>query len=278
MGQKANPLSLRPILYPALSINSSVESFLFLKVLSSFLRKKGFYLNSYKLNITDQGIYFFLDVIASRRNFVYNRKFRRILKKYSSKGGKKKRNESIRNLMKNLLVFYKKSYCILKFKRIDLGIVSEELNRVWYKFKKITSYTWRKNPYMIDLFYIGVCFLQKRASVVLLNACLSLFFRRLSKRQHRRFFYFLKKYLQMIYKLDKKVYKYIQGFKILISGKIGGKTRAKSVFFVVGKIPTQSFRSCVDYSSIPSYTNMGSFGIKCWFAYHSKTIKYEFST
>lgn len=55
-----------------------------------------------------------------------------------------------------------------------------------------------------------------------------------------------------------------KGIKIQLSGRIGGAEIGRSEKYPMGKIPTQTLRSDIDYAQIPALTRSGYVGIKVW--------------
>lgn len=55
-----------------------------------------------------------------------------------------------------------------------------------------------------------------------------------------------------------------KGIKIQLSGRIGGAEIGRSEKYAVGKIPTQTLRSDIDYAQVPALTRSGYVGIKIW--------------
>jgi small subunit ribosomal protein S3 len=55
-----------------------------------------------------------------------------------------------------------------------------------------------------------------------------------------------------------------KGIKIEISGRLNGAEIARREFFLEGKIPLQTFRADISYSSQRAETTYGTLGIKVW--------------
>ncbi len=55
-----------------------------------------------------------------------------------------------------------------------------------------------------------------------------------------------------------------KGVKIQLSGRIGGAEIARVEKYSRGNVPTQSLRSDIDYTEMPSLTRSGYVGIKVW--------------
>lgn len=91
----------------------------------------------------------------------------------------------------------------------------------------------------------------------------------LHKKLHQQFFKMLKLLFSFLIlkKTLKKRYnlKNFRGLKLVISGRLKGKTRAKSHKILVGNVPTQTFSNSVDYVMLHGFTyRMGTFGFKFW--------------
>jgi len=80
-------------------------------------------------------------------------------------------------------------------------------------------------------------------------------------KKHNYFLTFLKKTL--IFMLSAKISK-IRGLKILISGRLNGVPRSKSVIINAGSISSQTLKSNIDYYHSVSFTPNGTLGVKVW--------------
>jgi len=55
-----------------------------------------------------------------------------------------------------------------------------------------------------------------------------------------------------------------KGIKIMISGRLGGAEIARSEWARDGRVPLQTFRADVDYSTASALTTYGIIGVKIW--------------
>src|SRR3546814_12722490 len=83
----------------------------------------------------------------------------------------------------------------------------------------------------------------------LLTFILAKHFTWLPKKQHKRFFIFLRDLFKNVYELDKKHNNHILGIKLLVSGKISGKTQASNFRSIVGSVFNQTISKNVDYTA-----------------------------
>ena len=56
----------------------------------------------------------------------------------------------------------------------------------------------------------------------------------------------------------------IKGIKIIVKGRINGVPRSRHKIISIGKIPTQSLNTNLDFSQISCHNSSGSYGIKVW--------------
>ena len=86
---------------------------------------------------------------------------------------------------------------------------------------------------------------------------------------------FLKKSLKTLINSN---FSFIKGVKIVIKGRINGKSRAKKKIIKIGYFPIQTFDSKINYSESTSYTQYGTFGIKVWVCENINYKLYAFTT
>jgi small subunit ribosomal protein S3 len=55
-----------------------------------------------------------------------------------------------------------------------------------------------------------------------------------------------------------------KGFKIMVSGRLGGTEIARTEWYQDGRLPLHTLKADIDYGFAESFTNYGQIGIKCW--------------
>ena len=55
-----------------------------------------------------------------------------------------------------------------------------------------------------------------------------------------------------------------EGIRILCSGRLGGAEMARTVRYLVGRVPLHTLRADIDYATSTSFTTYGTIGIKVW--------------
>jgi hypothetical protein len=189
-------------------------------------------------------------------------------------------------LRKNVLVF-KKSFCgvssllnqYFSFFRINsFSVFVLNLNKkidtkiITFLFKKLTPYYKkffiRRYNLFIDFLKLCTLFILNLLPTESFLLLLSLIFKHLTKRSHRRFLSFLKFLFNLIvFSVPEKfnaLSSYIKGFKFSVSGRILGKARASYFYIQEGTLPFQTFSKNVYFSKIHIYTLLGSFGFRLW--------------
>ncbi len=271
MGQKANPKSVRFSHYPevcAVDLGKKESSYLaYVKsYIVQFFRLKGIYISKISV-VGDTNILFLnLDVFFSKRNRIKTKKLRRVFK--SQKGLKMQSNVSNTRgfiaFCQSLQQILGVQKVVLKLRKLECQMEANQVTSFWSQIKK--AFTFKRTPFATDLVQAAILLLNNQAGAQLFNTFLALMFSRLTKRQHSRFFVFLKKFFKSILVHSQLFNGPVLGIRLLISGKLSGKTRAHSFAINVGQVPTQTLDCNIDYSYIPAFTMMGTFGFKLWIA------------
>ena len=55
-----------------------------------------------------------------------------------------------------------------------------------------------------------------------------------------------------------------KGIKIMVSGRLAGAEIARTEWYLKGRLPLQTLRSVIDYSTARAETKYGTIGIKVW--------------
>jgi ribosomal protein S3 len=166
-------------------------------------------------------------------------------------------------ILETLSKFTKKKYHIsLTFKNLNKGI-STRLTDKELDFLKQQSIQFkqhvRKN-YFIDSMNICIIGSKFAQSSYLFSTFIANHLKYL--KYHKPFVFFFKQLLKTI--ISSKIF-VLNGIKILISGRLNNKPRAKSMNIIIGKIPTVTKDvENIDYSESTCFTKNGTLGIKVW--------------
>nr|NP_066423.1 ribosomal protein S3 [Ochromonas danica]AAG18389.1 ribosomal protein S3 [Ochromonas danica] len=191
--------------------------------------------------------------------FYRTHKLKKYLIKTKRKGKykKNKKNEIVKLLgEKNLS---------LVIKVLNRQGKSESLRVIAAKFKYYLNKIFQKRlTLFIDLVKVFYLVAKKKATIHLLIYILGLIFKPLHKKKHAIYLAFLKKLFS--YLIFRK-HSQIKGVKLIIAGRLKGKTRAKTSKFILGKIPLSSEKEKIKASQTHIYTVYGCFGLKLWVNY-----------
>lgn len=55
-----------------------------------------------------------------------------------------------------------------------------------------------------------------------------------------------------------------KGIKIMVAGRLGGAEIARTEWYLKGRLPLQTLRSVIDYSTARAETKYGTIGVKVW--------------
>lgn len=264
MGQKISPLSLRDNFKYKIwgSINSVAKNVLLRKYLISFFHQKGVLINDLIIKTNDKALYINSTFIVSRGSSLYSKKFRQSLKN-------KNLNNRKKYLLKNFLTLIAKLYGVhyvyFKATRLDKKIDKKIALAIIANGNKIGLFRYLKIPAIKDLIVLSTILISgPTVNVSLINYVLAKQFTWLPKRQHKHYLSFLRNFFTALFMLDQKNNKKLFGIKMLVNGRISGKTQAHTFRFIVGSIFTQSVTKNVDFSQQTSFSRLGTFGWKMW--------------
>jgi hypothetical protein len=178
-------------------------------------------------------------------------------------------------------------YNLVKIKNLNLEY-SQTAHRFFHtKFWKFKNNLFsRRVEFFFDFILMTSLLIKGKMYVELYLFLLAEVFTILLKKKHGSFLFFIKTLLTTIMKLRKNpivlqerkkkrffkgrkkdytcIIVKINGIKFWLSGKLKGKTRAKTAKMIFGKVPCQSVKHKIDYSKIHAYNRYGAFGFKLW--------------
>lgn len=241
-----------------------VYGFSFLKNLEVLLSKKNIIITNNNLNIVSNVLFLDLDIFfLTNKVSVFRKKLSLINKSLNN-------NFFLNFILKQFKMFSINSV-VFNFSIINFRIKKETSFFFFKKLKRFIPLLFnRRFNLFIDFIKIISLFSNSQASAKVFLFFLQKIFKNLTKKQHNQFLSFLKFCFHvLIYDLNnsKVVTTPIKGIKLIINGKLKGKTRASSSTILVGQISTQTFNSKIDYSKAHIYTLYGVFGIKVWVSY-----------
>lgn len=301
MGQKSHPSSLKSNFKNSLWSSKYIEknspgtSLLIIQDLniSNFLNRffslHGLILCNYNLHRTQQKIYIYITYFSTkissklfkirkqgtRNKFTSHSKFTR-----SNQVLKRKKKFSQKFLNKDIIIkkniFINKVISCLSFylnNKYNVKVVLKNLNKgLSFRIRNRDFFLLRKSILKLR-FYMQFDFfnesmniltysVKRKNSAKLLSEFLALRFSILKK--HNFFLTFIRRSLL---NLINSQYSNIKGIKIKIKGRFNGSPRSKTRMFKINNLPSQTFKTVLDYYQSVSYNSNGTFGIKVWISY-----------
>lgn len=263
MGQKSILLTLRKNRNSNLSslqYKNFIYPVIFLRHLKKlFYQKKIFLVNS-SFNIS--GNQTVLDLQLFFQTVKINKFKRNIL--FSKR--KTSKFQKVLNLYSEVLSFLKTNLIFLKVINFNKYIDKPVFLKLFFKFKKYHNTLFpRRFNFFIDFIKISVLFLYSRINIHFYIEILGKILKILPKRRHNLFLSFVELFFNTLITDFQKVYTAtLRGVKLMLSGRIAAKPRAKFKYFQVGKIPSQSIDANIQFSKLHVYTFYGVFGLKIW--------------
>lgn len=119
----------------------------------------------------------------------------------------------------------------------------------------------RGNTLMNDFFAVSSLLNRKKVSVDVFATMLSSVFKNLHKRKHSIFFGFVRRLAKIFTKVPTS---FVQGMKVEISGRLGGRNKAKTQRIIAGRISTTTISTDTHFSKQDIHTIYGTYGLKVW--------------
>lgn len=269
MGQKISPLSIRTnnnyiiwTHFEEYSLHYKIRNYII-----NFLNKKGLLINNLNIKKDNNTLYIDLNFIISKSSNLYIKRFRKLVKRKNKLKNRFSHinYNSLNFFLKTLARIYNVKKVYFKATRLDIKINPTILNMLLIRGQKLGLNKQLRNKYIKDLIVVLTLLLQNpNTKAFLLSYILAKHFTWLPKKQHKRFFIFLRDLFKIVYELDKQKNNYIVGIKLLVSGKISGKTQASNFRSIVGSVFNQTIERNVDYATQISFNKLGTFGWKLW--------------
>jgi len=278
MGQKANLNSLRKTVKKSLLINTTnsdllIKSLVFLNFFEKFCNSKNILISSKTISLINNKIFFNFEVFYRTNKLMFYKKTPNIKSKLNLKKFSKVEVSSF------LCDFFNRNtynLIVLNLKILNLNLIKNDYLKSlkqMYVFNKRFLFVLfdRRLNLFIDFLKITVLFLFNKTSINLFLFVLCQTFKNISKSKHTKFLLFLRELFFFVINFNFKAPNFensILGLKLVINGKMKGKTRASSICIKKGSVPIQSLSKKIEYSKSHVFTRYGAFGFQIWI--HSK--------
>lgn len=167
----------------------------------------------------------------------------------------------LRNITKdkNLLIIYT---------NLNRKVNKVYLKRVYFALRQFIPILFKRGiTNFMDLVKLTILFAEKNVSARLFLKLLGVIFKNLTKRQHNKFLLFVLILFKQILKISKKN---IHGLKLILNGKIQGKTRSNTKKITCGRPTKTTVRALTIIETIHVYTIYGVFGLQFWVSHNKE--------
>lgn len=211
--------------------------------------------------------------------FIYYSSLKLVLLRKKSKIGSfnnKKLSLNTKNSLfpKKFIELNKLNNATVNFININKEINNKKSLELYKAVKKSIFVLLKKKRYLlIDFIRATVLLIESKISVKIFTNFIGQIFASLTKKSHNRFFLILKNLFKVIISdtsISKNILK-IDGIKLMVGGRLRGKTRADVRSITVGTVPLQSNSKHIEYFKQHIFTVYGTFGLKIW-VYRNKQI------
>ena len=298
MSQKSNLITLRKNNFINITTQNSKIWISFLKFIDNLnflFSKRQILLCNYFIGVENSLVFLELFLFYQQKFFLFKRSksYRRARNKrlrFSSRRVKKikSKKKSLLNIFSTLSTLYKLNSYLVKVRVLNKALKRSTrrrlANSLFLKTKKFSNNLFaRRRTLYLDFLYLTSLFVHSKITTKLFLNLLGTIFRRLSKKIHQKFVYFIKIVFNFLLKIHSSYEKLpanllnkkklrslsslthqILGVKFRVSGRFRAKDRAASKLVVLGNIPTSSLGKDVDFSACHVHTIYGTFGLKIW--------------
>lgn len=229
--------------------NNLINTLNIKKNIENLYKFKNVYCSKINLNITENNVYLNSNVffttdklIRYKRNLFNKRPLINLNKKISINKLFKNKNVTLKTKILNKLI--DKNYAIFLLNNV------KKFNNSLFS-KRYTQF--------FDLIKIATLTSMHKENVQLFSKILASIFRSLPKKKHNLFISFLKHLLNLLIVKNEKN---LKGMKIVLNGKLQGKTRAKTVKIQTGPVSINSIKEKPVSSKVHIYTLYGAYGLQ----------------
>ena len=274
MGQKSNLVSLRKNVEKVLLINTKtpdlfVKSLIFLSFFEKFCDLKNILISFKTISLVNNSICFYFEIFFRTNKLMLYKKKRKIKTVLHKKTFSKQNTTS---LVCDFFNKTKHNLVDLKFKVINLNLINNDylkhLKQVYALNKRFLFVLFdRRLNLFIDFIKIVVLFSFNKVSLNVFLWVICQVFKNLSKTKHTKFLLFVRELFVFLLASDLKDKNHtysVTGIKLVINGKIKGKTRASSTCIKKGSVPIQSLSKKIEYCKSHVFTRYGAFGFQLW--------------
>jgi hypothetical protein len=243
---------------------SVYKSYLFIKLLEKSLIKRKLLLTHVTLSIQKSFLYVNINyLVLTQKSLKY--KSNLIAQKLQVKAITDANRTT--TLFRNVFKDYNIEGIKFILRPLNHNIENKVATQLYSKNRRfINSLFQRRFNLFVDFIKLNALISEKQITPHSYLNILCQIFKTLPKRQHNQFFLLIANVFKTLVSRND----FIQGMKLIISGKLKGKARSSTHKILIGKMPTQTHSANIMTSKTHAYTIYGAFGIKLWILFKNK--------
>ncbi len=240
---------------------SITNSFLIKQELVNALARKDILVSNLNMNQSNNTTNVNVDVFLRTGKLL---RYRKALKKKILTNSKK-HNKVNELLLVNLENKINKNNILINYNNLNRSIDKKILTEFFKTFKKFSTVLFSRGfNLFIDFLKISALINQNKINQRIFLIILGQIFKNLTKKKHTKFIFFIKTIFDYLISSEKNS---IAGIKLVINGRLMGKTRASTVKIERGSLSLNTVNSGCVADKMHVYTLYGAFGFKIWINY-----------
>lgn len=259
MGQKSNINTLRPLNQTTITGSTIKLNFLELTIIKSLkllLKIKKIETSQIVISNLNNKIFVNFYTFFGTQRIIRFKKLKHI---YCNS-----KKLHIKNIFKKILKLLRVSVLEIKITNLNKIIDKSLVRKIFLLYRKYINNLFDKKFYLcVDITKITVLFLLNKVDNDVFLNYIAKIFSTIHKKNHLRFFKLVSTIFTFLIANPQKNNK-ILGLKLLVSGKLRGKTMASKQLINYGSMPVQTLNKNIYFEKLHVYTIYGVFGFKLW--------------
>ncbi len=237
------------------------NSFLIKQELINALFRKDVLVSNLNMNQSNNTTNLNVDIFSRTGKLL---KYRKTLKRKGLTSTKKHKqiNDLLLNSLKSKI---STNNLLINYNNLNRNIDKKILTEFFKTFKKFSTVLFSRGfNLFIDFLKVSSLISQNKINPKIFLLILGQIFKNLTKKKHTKFIFFIKTIFDHLINSEKNK---IAGIKLVINGRLMGKTRASTVKIERGSLSLNTVNSGCIAEKMHVYTLYGAFGFKIWINY-----------
>ncbi len=238
------------------------NSFLIKQELMNALHRKDILVSSLNMTQSNNTTNLNIDIFSRTGKLL---KYRKTLKRKGLINIQKHHNKINDLLLNNLKSKISTNNLLINYNNLNKNIDRKTISEFFKNFKKFSTVLFSRGfNLFIDFLKISTLISQNKIDPKIFLLILGQIFKNLTKKKHTKFIFFIKTIFDHLINSEKNK---IAGIKLVINGRLMGKTRASTIKIERGSLSLNTVNSGCISEKMHVYTLYGAFGFKIWINY-----------